>query len=408
MNMQWHEYIFSEHRKHKLMRHFVFWSAWWLFFLICFILFNNLTPTSPTGNINPGNMVNPFNMTPGEHLLLKTFLLVLLYALACYPLIYFILPEIIKRKWLKATAYFILLCSLLYAAAWFLFWNVFSFIDSSSGSSKTNYSVAGFWPALNLGLMNFAKVAAAAAIIKYLKYWWLKQKESQRLEKEKINAELQLLKAQVHPDFLLKTLNNIYAHALASSPRTSGMLLKLSDLLSYMLYECDKPLVPLEKEIVMMKEYMQLERIRYNDEPEIQVNIKGELNAKSIAPFLLVPFIENSFKHCGQMTEQSWINMDIQMEGEDFSMKLTNGISETRIEQTLPDTNGLTNVQKRLSLLYPGTHELRMTTEQEMFIVLLNIRLTGNGEIPVEEEEIDLAFTRNEKTTMSALKYVSD
>src|SRR6188474_2274127 len=305
MNMQWHEFIFSEQRKHKLLRHFVFWSAWLLFFLICFILFNNLTPAS--GMANAGNMVNPFNMTPGDHLLLKTFLLVLLYAFACYPLIYFILPEIIKRKWLKATTYFLLLCSLLYVATYFLFWNGFSFIDSFSGSSKTNYSVARFWPALNLGLMNFAKVAPAAVIIKYLKYWWLKQKESQHLEKEKINAELQLLKAQVHPDFLFKTLNNIYTHALSYSPRTSGMLLKLSDLLSYMLYECDQSTVPLEKEIAMMKEYMQLEKIRYNDEPEIQVSIKGELSGKSIAPFLLLPFIENSFRHGGQMTEQFWI-----------------------------------------------------------------------------------------------------
>ena len=403
MNMQWHEFIFSEQRKHKLLRHLVFWVSWWLFFLTCFILFHNPTPTTPISN-----RVNPFNLVPGDHLLLKTSLLVLLYAIACYPLIYFILPEIIKRKWLKATAYFILLCSLLYAATWFLFWNVFSFIDSSSGSSKTNYSVKRFWPALNLGLMDFTKVAAAAVIIKYLKYWWLKQKESQRLEKEKINAELQLLKAQVHPDFLFKTLNNIYSHAASSSPRTSGMLLKLSDLLSYMLYECDKPLVPLEKEIEMMKEYMQLEKIRYNDEPEIQVSIKGDMNGKSIAPFLLLPFIENSFNHCRQMTEQFWINMDIRMEGDNFSMKLTNGIAENFADQSLLNTNGLANVQKRSSLLYPGSHELKMTTEQEMFIVLLNIRLTDNAEIEVEEEEIDLDITRNEKTTAPVLKYASE
>jgi hypothetical protein len=259
MNMPWHEFIFSEQRKHKLLRHFVFWVSWWSFFFICFILSHSLKDYN--GNLMH-NKVNPFNLAPGDHLILKTFLLVLLYALACYPLIYIILPQIIKRKWLKATTFFILLCSFLYAATYFLFWNGFSFIDSSSGSSKTNYSVKRFWPALNLGLMNFAKVAATAVIIKYLKYWWLKQKEGQRLEKEKINAELQLLKAQVHPDFLFKTLNNIYTHAVSSSPRTSGMLLKLSDLLSYMLYECDRPVVPLEKEIRMMKEYMQLEKIR--------------------------------------------------------------------------------------------------------------------------------------------------
>jgi LytS/YehU family sensor histidine kinase len=186
------------------------------------------------------------------------------------------------------------------------------------------------------------------------------------------------------------------------------MLLKLSDLLSYMLYECDKSVVPLEKEIAMMKEYMQLEKIRYNDEPEIQVSIKGDLGSKSIAPFLLLPFIENSFNHCRQMTEQFWINMDISMEGNNFSMKLTNGIAESLADQSLLNTNGLANVQKRLSLLYPGIHELKMTIEQEMFIVLLNIRLTDNAEIADEEDEIDLAITRNEKTTVPVLKYASD
>ena len=77
-------------------------------------------------------------------------------------------------------------------------------------------------------------------------------------------------------------------------------------------------------------------------------------------------------------------------------------------DQSLLNTNGLANVQKRLSLLYPGNHELKMTTEQEMFIVFLNIRLTDNAEIEVEEEEIDLAITRNEKTTVPVLKYASD
>jgi Histidine kinase len=398
MNMRWHEFIFSEERKHKAIRHFAFWASWWLYFLLCFFLFQQ--PLS-------FGRISPFFLSPGDHLPLKTFLLVLLYALACYPLMYFILPKIIKGKWLQGAAYFLLICSLLYIASYYLYWNVFSFIDSFAGSSKAVRPVSRFWPAVNLGLMNFAKVAAAAAIIKYLKYWWLKQKESQRLEKEKINADLQLLKAQVHPDFLFKTLNNIYTHALSSSPRTSGMLLKLSDLLSYMLYECERISVPLEKEIAMMKEYMQLEKIRHNDEPEMEVNIKGDLNGKQIAPFLLLPFIENSFKYCDQMTEQFWINMDIRMEGEYFSMKLTNGISETVYHQPLVISNGLANVQKRLSLLYPGKHELKITSEQEMLIVLLTIQL-DEVTINAMEAETNSPVSETEESTQPVLKYASD
>lgn len=381
--MQWHEFIFSEERKHKLMRHFAFWASWWLYFILCYFLFQQ--PIS-------GSDIKPLFLTPGDHPLLKTFLLVLLYAIACYPLIYFILPEIIKGKWLKATAYFILLCSFLFIASDLLYWNIFSSIDSLLGSSKTIPAVSRSWPAINLGLMNFAKVAAAATIIKYIKYWWLKQKESQRLEKEKINAELQLLKAQVHPDFLFKTLNNIYTHAQSSSPRTSGMLMKLSDLLSYMLYECDQSQVSLEREIAMMKEYMQLEKIRYNDQPEMEVNIRGDLDGKMIAPFLLLPFIETSFSYCGQMTEHFWINLDIIIEENSFSMKLANGIMQESNDATMLSTNGLANVQKRLALLYPHEHELKITHEHEMLIVFLKIQLTGLSIAEAEKDETSVAI----------------
>jgi len=404
--MRWHEFIFSEERKTKTLRHLAFWAAWWLYFLLWYFFIQQVFIPKNELIINkrPGYFTG--HLIVGHHLLIKTFLIVLLYAIACYPLIYHLLPQLIKRKWLKAMASFILLCSALFISSHVLYWNIFPFIDASFGSATSPPKMSWFWPGINMGLMNFVKAATVAVIIKCVKYWWLKQKESQRLEKEKINAELQLLKAQVHPDFLFKTLNNIYTHALSSSPRTSGMLLKLSDLLSYMLYECDRPAVPLGREIEMMKEYMQLEKIRHNDEPEMEVNIKGDLNGKMIAPFLLLPFIENSFKHCGHMTEQFWINMDIRIEGTHFTMKLTNGISEQAGDQLLIVANELANVQKRLSLLYPGKHELKKTIEQEMYIVLLNIRLDDSMMNVVEE--VNPAIIRNKEDMATILNYASE
>ncbi len=303
---------------------------------------------------------------------------------------------IVKKKWLNAALLLLPFAGFLYVTVYFLFWDVFAYIDSVLGSPGQKKWGPRFWPAVYLGLIAPLKIIASAVIIKYVKSWWLKQKESERLEREKINAELQLLKAQVHPDFLFKTLNNIYTHALFSSPRTPGMLLKLSDLLSYMLYECERSVVPLEKEIAMMKEYMQLEKIRHNDEPEMEVNIKGDLTGKNIAPFLLLPFIENSFKHNSQMTEQFWINMDIRIDGDNFSMKLTNGISEIIHDHSL-SSNGLANVQKRLTLLYPGKHELKITSEQEMLIVLLNIQLDEVNINTFDEEETNALMIENER-----------
>lgn len=395
--MQWHELIFSEDRKLKTVRHVVFWTAWWLYFLLCYFLLNQ---PLPKGKIQPGYLKI-------DHLLpLKTILLLILYAIACYWMIYILFPYLIKNKWLKGVGNWILLLSFLLISSHFLYWDILPLIDSAFGFTKPTPSVAWFWPAINLGLMNFAKVASTAAIIKCTKYWWLKQQESQRLEKDKMSAELQLLKAQVHPDFFFNSLNNIYDHAVSSSPRTSVMLLKLSELLSYMLYECDQSAVPLEKEIDMMKEYMRLEKIRYNDEPELQVSIKGNLDGKRIAPFLLVPFIENCFRHCGQMTEQSWINMDIRVDGENFSMKLTNGIPDKMTEPALIDGTDFSNVQKRLTLLYPGRHELRITAEQEMSIVLLNIRLDAVTDAEFNVQKIILPTAQHENA-ITTLKYAT-
>src|SRR5688572_5826243 len=203
--MQWRDFIFSEKKKFKVLRHLTFWTAWWLYFLLCYYLFQQRFP----------DPMKPFFLTLGDPLPLKIFLLVLLYAIASYSMIYLFLPWIIKGKWLKTLPSILILCGFLFFASHFLYWNIFPLIDPTFELYRAKNSLARSWPAISLGLLNFIKVAAAAITIKYVKYWWLKQKESEKLDREKINAELQLLKAQVHPDFLFKTLNNIYTHALA-------------------------------------------------------------------------------------------------------------------------------------------------------------------------------------------------
>lgn len=363
--MQWLEFVFSEKWRERILRHTIFWVVWWFYYSLCYYLYQQPLPKSSKA----------LYVTLGSHLFLKSFLLILICAVATYASIYFLLPQIIKGKWWIAAANTGLFCVLLFCSGYFMFWNVFPFVDSIFGPYRANSFVTKFWPAVSLGLLDPLKVLASAAIIKYAKYWWRKHWESEIIKREKINAELQLLKAQIHPDFLFKTLDSIYAHAVLASPRAPGILLKLSDLLSYMLYECDQSFVPLEKEIVAMKEYIELEKLKQNDNLEMEVTIKGNPSNKKIAPLLLLPFVENSFKQCNHVTEQSWINLDIVIEEDRFSMKLINGMAGKVQEQTIHTSNGLAEVQKRLTLLYPGKHELKTILEQEMFIVLLSIRL---------------------------------
>jgi LytS/YehU family sensor histidine kinase len=289
-----------------------------------------------------------------------------------------------KSKWLKLTAGTVVACILLFVTGYLICSVIFPFVDFIFNQPATASQASLLWTSISVGLLNAPKVIGAAIAIKLMKYWWLKQKEKESLEKEKIKMQLQLLKAQLQPEFLFNSLNNILSFSLAGSSRASEMLLKLSDLLSYMLYECDEPLVSLEKEIEMMKKYMALGIISNNDNLEIQLRVKGDLTGKKIAPFLLFPFIEKSFNQSSNMIEQPWVDIEIKTDGDIFFMKIVKGMVPNISGQPEFYISELTNVQKRLTLLYPGKHELKTSSEQETFAVLLKIQLDSS--IPEEEK----------------------
>lgn len=224
-------------------------------------------------------------------------------------------------------------------------------------------------------------MAAFTSMIVLFKYWMSKQKAFLSAEKEKVNAELQLLKAQIHPHFLFNTLNNIYSFSLERSPKTPQMILKLSSLLSYMLYECKINDVLLEKEIEIMKNYIDLEKERYGNRLEISINIEGDIHDKFIAPLLFLPFLENSFKHgTSEQLEKPWLSIDISVKNYQLRCKIINSKNEI----SLPHENGIgiMNVQKRLRYLYPEKHELKLNDEGSYFIVslLLDLKPLQTGE----------------------------
>jgi len=389
--MKWLEFIFSDKRRTRIFRHTLFWAIWWLYFVMCFYLYN--LPA-------PGRSHQLIYVTTGSFIVLNTFLLLILYAFATYTFVYFLLPQMLKGKWWKSIGNTVLLGIFLITAAYFMYWKLFPIVDALFGQTKATKISTNLWPAINLGLVTSIKVVASAAIIKYIKYWWLKQKENEKIKQEKVITELQLLKAQVQPDFLFKTLNNIYTYSLAASSKAPGMLLKLSDILSYMLYECDQSLVPLDKEIAMVKDYMTLEKIRLGDSLEMELTVIGDATDKMIAPFLLLPFIENSFDQSSQMPENSWINLDISIDKHLFHMKLANGRVPGKNNQPDIPVNGLGDVQKRLTLLYPQQHELKIAGEQEMLIVQLKIQLGDATAPPTEKHEtlLDMARAQGQTT----------
>jgi LytS/YehU family sensor histidine kinase len=219
-----------------------------------------------------------------------------------------------------------------------------------------------------------------AVAIKLLKRWWLKQKETAQIAKEKANAELQLLKAQIHPHFLFNSLNNIYSFALEGSSKAPEMIKKLSGLLQYMLYGCKQAMVPLQKEIEMIEDYISLEKIRYDEKLKIQVQVQHHNNHQLISPLLLIPFVENSFKHgTSKMLTHPYVMLNCIVQDSVLNFKLSNSRPSEAEEISVNGNSGLglKNVKKRLELLYPGKHELHIMDDPTSYTVWLKINLGG-------------------------------
>jgi len=209
------------------------------------------------------------------------------------------------------------------------------------------------------------------------KQWLLKQRDFLQAQQEKITAELQLLKAQVHPHFLFNTLNNIYSFSLDGSPKTPELILKLSSLLSYMLYDCKAEEVRLEKEVEIMKAYIDLEKERYGNKIEISWTVEGAIRDNFISPLLMLPFLENAFKHgASEQIEKPWMGVDISIENNILKFKITNSKNEYVSHSN--NGIGIGNVKKRLEFLYPGKYELKINDEGDFFAVSLMVKLSGS------------------------------
>ncbi|ELR70179.1 putative two-component system sensor protein [Fulvivirga imtechensis AK7] len=221
-------------------------------------------------------------------------------------------------------------------------------------------------------------VVVLATMIKFFEHWYRNQQATQNLAKEKLEAELKFLRAQVHPHFLFNTLNNLYALALKKADNTPEVVLKLSDLLNYMLYECNTDQAPLDKEIKLVENYVALEKLRYGDRLDVSMRVKGDISGKVIAPMLVLPFVENSFKHgTSSETEKAWISIDLTVKGNLLTLKVDNSKSnhETDDEKQYREGIGLKNVKRRLELLYGGSYELKILDTDESYLVVLKLEL---------------------------------
>jgi hypothetical protein len=197
-----------------------------------------------------------------------------------------------------------------------------------------------------------------------------------QLQAEKLNSELSYLKAQINPHFLFNSLNSIYSLAIVKSPKTPTTIIKLSSMMRYVISDTANRFVSLEKELNYINSYIELQKIRLDNTASVNYTFSGELENKEIAPLLLIPFIENAFKHGVNPEEVSQI--DIQISVSDTSLYLH--VFNLKVPH-IQDLNavsgfGLKNSQEQLSLLYPKKHELKIDDKQQSFTVTLKINIS--------------------------------
>lgn len=210
--------------------------------------------------------------------------------------------------------------------------------------------------------------------------WFRQNREKQELANQTMQSELRFLKSQINPHFLFNTLNNLYALTLKKSDQAPEIVIKLSEMMRYMLYECNEKEVPLRKEINYLQNYLDLERLRQGRNVEISFQQEGEVRDQQIVPLLFIPFLENSFKHGlnAQITE-GYVRISLIVDDRDIDFRIEN--SKANALPMRPNANrpsggiGLVNVRRRLELLYPKQHQFTISQTPDSFAVRLQLQL---------------------------------
>lgn len=234
----------------------------------------------------------------------------------------------------------------------------------------------GIWVmTLNNAVSSFVLLLLMGGFIRLAYSFIRNQNEKKALENANLNAEVNFLKSQINPHFLFNTLNSIYSQAHARSANTEFSILKLSELLRYVLYDSGDDKVELSKDIQYINNYIDLQRLRLSQKIKINYSVAGNMDGKRIAPLLLISFIENAFKHGISYAQPSSIDIAIVIFEKTLTLSVTNPVTET--DSFAPGGLGLKNVRRRLELLYADRHQLDIQRNDSLHIVNLKLELAN-------------------------------
>ncbi|RDY58058.1 sensor histidine kinase [Flagellimonas nanhaiensis] len=344
------------HGNNRIFYHFLFWMAYVLFF--------TLTWGSYDGEY-------------WEEFLQLVFLLPW-KMIPTYITLYYLMPKYLYPK--KMGMYIVITIILAISMAMidrYMNWKyLYRWFHYEDGHWK---DPLWYFPKILNSMLRVYTPVFVAMAIKLQRFYYQKDKINKALEKEKVETELKFLKAQIHPHFLFNTLNSIYSLSLEQSSKTPDAVLGLSKFLDYMLYECNDRLITVEKEWEQLMNLVALERLRYGDQLSITTNIEDDNKESHIPPLILLPFVENAFKHgADNLITDSWINIDLKLENQQLQFMVENSKASSESTEGLDsDKNiGLKNVRRRLDLFFPEKHQLKILEEEDSFLVKLEIDLS--------------------------------
>lgn len=293
--------------------------------------------------------------------------------IASYLHYFLILPDLIQtKKVLPYIGKLLLLLVLIITARILIEIQVFAKIASNESYYKTVKPmriISTVWDTMAFLIFT--------GMIRFTLDWFDLENKKKQLENEKLVAELNYLKAQINPHFLFNTLHNLNYLVYSGSKNATEVIIKLSNIMRYMIYDANKERVALKKEIEYMNDYIHLESIRLNQKFHLDFMVTGGVDQIEIAPLVMLTFLENAFKHgVSDQEENCWIKVNLRTNENAIDYEVSNKILKSTASRNLKSGFGLENVKKRLELSYPNQYALNIREEDSVYNVHLTLKLT--------------------------------
>ncbi len=358
--MSTYEFVYSNNPKYKILRHIAFWILIFGYFITVY-------------SFRSGSTIIGYPLFL-QYTSLEIPIVLSVDVAFCYAFIYLLLPSyLIKGKFIQFVLFLLLLLLIDAALSNYLYSLCINPLRTSFNLPL--YKYISFVDML-MSLSNTVMITGIAAIIRLLKMWQIKKRELEIIKSEKINAQSKFIDTYIQPSFLPVLLKKIYAYSITSAAQVPEMLDKLQGIVNYLINDCNKPSVPLTKEIESINSFLQLERLTNKERLTINFNFNGNADNKRIPPFILFPLVENSFRQINDnIVDKHWVTISIDLEGFLLKLKISNSKPIETSNLLTYTTDTLQQLRKRLDILYPASHTLKVIIEEDSFIINLNLEL---------------------------------